>query len=443
MRIYQHILPHGGKDIWQWLETVVMSLAALWFSTMLTPADPLDTHTFPWVWFVPLLIALRYGILMGSLSVSFFLAGWFVWFHATPALYNTFPKSSFLGGMLSVMISGEFSGLWIARIRRVNELKQYAEQRLEILTRRLFLLTLSHDRLEQDIIGRPSSLREGLKTLRQLHATENGLPNPSEFMALVMRQGNISSAGLYIVHDGRLDLQATASIGIISPLNPHDPIIKLCLDKKELIHINTQVQLSELPSHYLAAVPAVTSEQQLIAMLLIEKMPFFAFQAENLQALSVLTSYYADIIAANVLKPYLAPAIQDCPIEFFHAMYTLRKLQRNFQIKTSLVGYVVANTPSAEEQLGFIGNSVRALDESWVLVRKEWRICLILLPLTGGSSLTGYLDRIDSMFFERFGNHPGKMGIQIQSSNLEQDNIGDHLQTFILQLTTQHMELVT
>ena len=167
MKFYQHLLPHGTGQYWQWAETLGISLGALLLSYSALPGDPLNTHIFPWIWMAPVLIALRYGVLMGVVSVLIFLLGWLAWASGQSLSDAEFPRLTFLGGTLMVMISGEFSGVWISRIRRVEELQHYTEQRLEMLTRRLYLLSLSHDRLEQDLIGRPASLREGLKVLNR------------------------------------------------------------------------------------------------------------------------------------------------------------------------------------------------------------------------------------------------------------------------------------
>jgi hypothetical protein len=78
---------------------------------------------------------------------------------------------------------------------------------------------------------------------------------------------------------------------------------------------------------------------------------------------------------------------------------------------------------------------VRGLDETWTLVRDEWRICLVLLPLSGDSSLGGYLDRIDRNFVERFGMRPGQAGVLTRSITLDQDPISTKLDNFIVELT--------
>lgn len=438
MKFYQHLLPHGSKQYWQWGETLGISLATFYLSYVFLPDDPINAHVYPWIWIAPILIALRYGVLMGIVSVLTFLAGWLLWISGHTLSEAPFPRITFLGGTLMVMICGQFSGVWISRTRRVEELQHYTEQRLEMLTRRLYLLSLSHDRMEQDLIGRPASLREGLKVLNRILPSDNGLAGAELYLALVIRQCNLSVAGLHAVNEGKLNPVPVASIGTFTPADELDPLIAHCLDSGELVHINTAENLAELSSKYLVVVPAKTSDGLIVAILVVEKMPFFALQTENMQTLAVLSSYYADTIAASEFTPYLTDKLQDCPIDFFKAMYTLRRLQRDMHISSMMVGFTAANNHESSEQLKSISQAVRGLDETWTLERGDKRICLVLLPLSGDSSLGGYLDRIERNFIERFGTRPGQSGILTRSITLDQDPISTKLDEFIISLTEIH-----
>ena len=435
MNLYRHLLPQGGRHYGQWLETLVISLAALFLSYSTLPDDPINAHIFPWVWMAPLLIALRYGVLMGIVSILIFLAGWLAWAAERGLGYDMFPRLTFIGGTLMVMISGEFCSGWLIRIRRIRELQHYTEQRLELLTRRLYLLSLSHDRLEQDLIGRPASLREGLKELHRVMPTEQGLPGAQLYLSLVVRQCNLSVAGLHAVVDGKISRQPAAEVGAFTPVDDNDPLIAHCMESGKLVHVNIEGDMVALPSRYLVAVPAKTAEGHIVAIMAVEKIPFFALQSENMQTLSVLTSYYADTIAASEFAPYLTDKLKDCPIDFFKAMHTLTHLQRDMQISSMLVGFVAPDNTESAELLKFIAGAVRGLDETWTLTRGDLRICLVLLPLTRESALGGYLERIERIFVERFGRRVGQAGIHTRSVELDQNQINVMLENFILALT--------
>ncbi len=431
MNFYRHLLPQGGRYYGQWLETLFISVAALFLSYSTQPDDPFNTHTFPWVWMAPLLIALRYGVLMGIVSVLIFLAGWITLTTEQKLDYVMFPRLTFIGGTLMVMISGEFCSGWLIRMRRIRELQHYTEQRLELLTRRLYLLSLSHDRLEQDLIGRPASLREGLKELHRIMPTGEGLPGAQLYLSLVVHQCNLSVAGLHAVVDGKINPQPAAEMGAFTPIDDNDPLIAHCMESGELVHIDIEENLSKLPSRYLVAVPAKTAEGHIVAIMAVEKIPFFALQSENMQTLSVLTSYYADTITASEFAPYLTDRLKDCPVDFFKALHTLAHLQRDMEISSMLVGFVAPDNAESVELLKFIASAVRGLDETWTLTRGDLRICLVLLPLTRERALGGYLERIERIFVERFGRRVGQAGIRTRSVALDQNQANEMLENFI------------
>mgnify|MGYP001161937487 FL=1 len=138
-------------------EILLLPLAAVVIGSAVNPEDPLLTAAaFPWAWFAPIILALRYGPLAGLGGAGILLAAWLV---LSTGQYDTFPKLFFLGGLILVMLVGEFSSLWLARTRRAETMQIYLDQRLEHLTHQHYLLRLSHDRLEQDLISRSCDRR--------------------------------------------------------------------------------------------------------------------------------------------------------------------------------------------------------------------------------------------------------------------------------------------
>ena len=93
-----------------WLETLLFSLAAVAIGRWLSPQDPLFVQAqFPWSWFAPMLVAMRYGVLPGVFGAVLLLAGW-VSLQPNP-LAADLPKLYFLGGLLMTMACGEYSGI--------------------------------------------------------------------------------------------------------------------------------------------------------------------------------------------------------------------------------------------------------------------------------------------------------------------------------------------
>ena len=127
----------------QWLEICLFPLLAVAAAWLFSPADPvLSDAMFPWLWFAPVLVALRYGVLPGLLASVPILASQVVAVQLGLAVH-VFPPALFFGGGLLVLICGEFADVWRDRNQRMDETNLYLTERLSRLTKRHLLLNLS------------------------------------------------------------------------------------------------------------------------------------------------------------------------------------------------------------------------------------------------------------------------------------------------------------
>ena len=132
-------------------ETLLLTAAAVGLGLWLRPEDPLTLiDTFRWVLLVPLLLALRYGSLVGVLAMLCLIGCWFILHFHGFYIGHDFPESTMLGGFIITLIAGEFADLWRVRLLRADSAASYALERLQNLTQRYVLLRLSHDRLEEN-----------------------------------------------------------------------------------------------------------------------------------------------------------------------------------------------------------------------------------------------------------------------------------------------------
>jgi len=151
---------------WLWLEAVIIPIIGIGLCWLVSPDDPffINKGEFPWTWFAPVLVALRYGVMAGIASTGIMLIGYF--FLRPPDV--DFPKLYFLAGLIMVMIAGEYSTTWRTRLRRVGELNAYLTERFTRIMNQLNVLRLSHDQLEHDLITQPATLRDALHEMRLL-----------------------------------------------------------------------------------------------------------------------------------------------------------------------------------------------------------------------------------------------------------------------------------
>ena len=162
------LVPEQISNRAQWLEIVLIPLLAIAWGWLAAPKDPmLSQSQFPWFWFVPVLIALRYGVLPGLLGSIPILINWLV-AERLGLVADEFSSRFFFGAGLLILVCGEFSDVWRDRNTRMEETYLYVTERLSRLTKRHLLLNLSHDRLEQEMLARPGSLRDALAKVRGL-----------------------------------------------------------------------------------------------------------------------------------------------------------------------------------------------------------------------------------------------------------------------------------
>ena len=181
--------------IWLWagFEAVLFGVAALTLAFWLNPVDPFGTSAeFPWLWLVPAVVAMRYGSVIGLVSVLTYFGGWIA-LEILRFVTPVFPQVYFLGGLILALICGQFADVWNSRQRRLRAVNAYLDERLNALTKSHFLLRLSHERLEQDLLAKPLTLRETLVRLRSLSSLDRqeALPGASEFCSCWRRAASL------------------------------------------------------------------------------------------------------------------------------------------------------------------------------------------------------------------------------------------------------------
>lgn len=360
-------------------------LCGYWIS----PEDPLWVQAqYPWSWIAPTLIALRYGALAGLGSSAVLLAGWF-FFHRME--WSDFPQLYFLGGLITVMLIGEFSSLWRHRTRRSELTQHYLDQRLEHLVRQYYLLRLSHDRLEQELIGRPMSMRDALQMLQTADSSSQA---SGQLVQLLSQYCQVTEAGIYEVHEGQLSNKLLASIGVLKPLNLQDALPRQALESRELCHVAQTVN-TQPESQYLIAAPLKDLNGDPYAMLVVQKMPFYALNQENLQVIGLLLNYYSDGLFAKTLAAPLIALYPDCPEPFAVEIQRLNHMYAAAKIPSTMVALSFSSEAIGKRYPQQLLRMKRQLDEYWLLQSSENKqVLAVLMPLGNTSAAEGFLERI-------------------------------------------------
>ncbi len=389
-----------------WLEVVVITLGAVATGIIFEHDNPFQINgEFPWIWLAPILISLRYGVAPGLVSSLMLIVAWKLLDHLS-ATHENFPEQFFLGGLILVMLCGEFSAAWGARLRRAEETNNYLDERLSRMTLRHLLLRLSHDRMEQEILTKPVTLRDALSGLRQLTSGlgDSGLPASLPLLQLLTQYCQLESAAIYVSSAEGEDYVRSSQIGSPTNLHAHDPLLRYALEHQSLSHLLIdELADQELPSPFLVVAPILTSDQKMLGVLAIDRMPFLALNEENLQMLSVMLGYYADCVNEGQGVREFFESFPEAPHDFAAEFSRLLHLQRSYNINSHLVALSFSNDETGRQTINQLTHIRRGLDIPWQ-TKVEDRVLLInLMPLANASAVDGYLLRTETLLKEYLG----------------------------------------
>jgi hypothetical protein len=434
---------------WRWaiVETALVMAVAILFSALVRPEDPLWTAGgFPWLWMVAAILALRYGSVHAVLAMGIALAGWLL-LDTWRAPLGDFPRVSFLGGLVLALIAGEFSDVWNARLYQGQSVNAYLDERLRALTQHHFLLSVSHDRLEQELLSRPFTLRETLFSLRQVtrqrpRTMEVPLPAGDWLLQLLSQASRLEAAALFAVRNGRLDDDPVAVFGEFGTvedgrrnqgLDLEDPMLGAALQAGELMHVQSEPFVdSDRPSRYVVCAPIIASDGNVLGVLAVERMAFTALTLETLQFLTVLLAYYADSLEHGEGVRAVQAVYARCPDEFAVELVRLQRLLAVAFVRSSLVGFSLpADAREADEWATRFERMRRSIDIGWVHAAGKRRDLVLLLPLTHAQGIDGYIERIQRTVREQYGVDLGSAGIAVRSAELDERPPVEQLQAFL------------
>lgn len=425
---------------WRWalLETTLVMLAAIAASAWLRPHDPLWTAApFPWLWLVAAVVALRYGSVHAVWAMGLALAAWLL-LDAYRAPLGDFPRAGFIGGLVLALLAGEFSDVWNLRLAQSQHVTAYLNERLQALTQSHYLLAVSHDRLEQELLARPFSLRETLFALRQTIGLRqrDGAPLVAAdwLLNLLAQACRLEAAAIFPVRDGRAVGPAAATFGRweASPAGEapaEDPMLAAALARGELMHVQSEPMFeADRPSRYVVAAPVVCADGRILAVLLVERMAFTALTLETLQFMTVLAAYYADSVDSAGAVAEVQARFPDCPPDFAAELARLRRLLQSAFVRSSLVAFRLPADPAAAAEWAQRLQQVRrGLDLAWLHARGEGRVLLLLLPLTAGAGVSGFLQRAAATLRGSVGLDYAAAGITVRSAEVTEAPIAQQL----------------
>ncbi|BCA78838.1 PelD GGDEF domain-containing protein [Desulfuromonas sp. AOP6] len=388
-----------------WVESLVIVLVVLGLGFLFRPQDPFFFEAaFPWLWFAPLLVALRYGMAPAMTSVALLTVAWLLARRAG-IVAGDFPTLPMAGGALLTLVSAQFSTVWNHRLRRTKQVASHAEERFEQLSRAYFMVRQSHDRLEQNLISRPVTLRQAMMDLRQLLSRKGGgLPREVavELLGILSNYCSLESAAIHAVTNGKIMDEPLAVCGRGGIFVEDDQLLKAAMESGNTAYQAVNRLRSEERSHYLVAAPVRSSSGTVSGMLLVTEMPFLALHRETLQVLAVLLAYVADYgEAVTAAKPILA-SYPDCSGTFAAELIKMVRLHRELDVPSTLVRVSVRATPQLRNICTLLKDQQRGLDHTWQRHTPDGVQFVTLMPFSGVGAAEGYRTRVSEILLRQF-----------------------------------------
>ncbi len=389
-----------------WAETVLLPLLGLALAMILDRQAPFTASSFPWLWLIPFLLGLRYGLGAATIG-SFVLTGAGFAAHWFAAIGQPPPLIQIVGGMFAALIAGQFSSNWRDRVQANALRTAYAEERLEALTRAYFINRISHDRLEEALITQPVTLRGALEQSRTLRKDKDEVinqANATDLLQLLAQYCRFETAALHVMVRGRLREDPLAVLGPSAPLSVTDPLLVQAREHAQAAYYSID-QLHELDTAggYRAVFPLRNAGDEELGMLVVRDMPLLALTEENLTTATAIVQYFADESWAIAQSADLRRLFPGCPPRFAHELVKLQHLHAVSSVRSMLVTVRIPE-PTREQPLDAqaIHQGIRrSLDVYWLdPFSQPASGLLVLLPLAGPASARGYLDRLDAWLRE-------------------------------------------
>lgn len=404
----------------QSIEVMLIPAAAVALGWLFSPQDPLLVQSlYPWVWFAPVLVALRYGVTPGLAGCVPLIISWYV-AEQLGRLPASFGLEYFFAGGLLVLLCGEYSDIWRDRNLRLEESNVYLAERLSRITKRHLLLNLSHDRLEHEMLARPSSLRDALVRLRAIATAGDAnspMPGAQELLHLLAQYVNIESATLYtlIPHGENHELgEAVVQLGEPEVLQADDELLRLALQQRQLAHIASHDLSLNRRTQQLVIAPLLAGSDEMIGVLSVTRMPFFALNVENLQMMSVILSYYADTVRSGPAARAIQQRLPGIPVQFAEEFARVRGLQE----RTGMASQILVMRFDGEHKRSIPAEFLRikrGLDVYWQTEVQGQPTIAVLMPLASPSAMAGFTHRIEQWLDSRFHGSLESLGVHLRT----------------------------
>ncbi len=400
-----------------YIEILLISIIIPVFGIFVNPSDIFFTEAgFPWIILPPLLIALRYGTMNGMISLFLIAALMLVYINLKGGDLTQFPLHVFSGMIILSLITGEIIESWKKRFAVQTQEKKYMSTRMKQLDNAYRVLQVSHAQLEDTFVDTTLSLRKSLSLIQA--NIEQCEKNPLSFVAKKMLEvlGQyewLEIAGVYAVDEniGILE-RPLVTQGKMPMLIANDDLLTRALKTAKPVNIKKSAYLEhydKINTNLLAVIPIVDAQDKIWGILAVKQMKFTEFHQQNINLLSLVTNY-----VANLLSGMKVGTKQSHWKQAFSEIDASLKLIMHHNLDAHLVSFNFSHSAKQRDYCAFIEAHSAGLNQRWIIEDSNLRL-LVLTPISDPRENQYYLRKLQRQFEAEFKQTFKSVGIQIKA----------------------------
>lgn len=362
------------------LESLLIAAAAPAVGYLFRPDDPLLIGgDITYLVSFSAIVTLFFGMLFGLLTLAVFAL-------MTLWLYPAFEYVPFLKLLVLTLIFGEFHHYWHRSIRHHKSQHEIFGRRLRQLGRAFYALKVSHDQLEFNYIVKPVSLRRSIRTVLDAFNEEEA---PFHMLLVLFEKNfNINRGSLVLCTESGFVLKAASADAVA--VQEEDPLLKRAVEENRPVYI---AETPHVKSPYLAVIPSYHEVEGEQGVLLIEQMPFLAFNEDNLIAISFVFDYFFDTLhRRRILES--SEKFPQFSEDFRFESIRMMDVYERYRVDSALILFKTASDLVQHQIRELALRNLRGLDVFDTFERGDVHISVILAPLTAPTSAAAAQKRL-------------------------------------------------
>ena len=392
-----------------YIETLSIIMIYLGVGYLIDPLDICILHgQSNYILILIAVITLFHGFENGLLAVGIISTA--MWY-----FYPSFQYINFLMILLMTLIYSEFHYFWTKKIKEAEINANYKSVKLDELSRAFYGLKISHDQLEKNYVVKPMSIRHSIEKIvnmnKEITTAENIDDQNSlyykNFLTMLEKSFSVNSAFVIYKQDTKnedllteeniLTSYGTNSQEYSSSEILSDYLVDMAISRTQAIYISDDKGDPTLAkddnSIFVAAIPSIINNQ-VVSVLVIERMPFMAFNRENLTSVAILLEYFSlEVLEKNTLS--LSSELTIIPDEKFRYEYIrMKHLFLKFNVNSVVLVLRIKSEMQAIKIHKKLKSMLRSLDIETRIQENNLNYITLLFPLYEKAAALGYLNRL-------------------------------------------------